>query len=538
MSALWQSPLVALFALVAIGVTLGAVRVGTVSLGAAAVFFVAIVYGHAVGALPAAITDLGLVLFVYAVGLQAGPRFAQIVRDRGAAFLTVGVGSTVAGAVSVLLLATWLELPAHLAAGLYAGATTCTPALASAMDTLNRANPSLVDAASVAYGATYPFSVVSVVLFVQFLPRLMRRAPGESAKEYRLQEAAQTPPLTERVVRITNPNCAGRNIADLQSLHVVDAVICRVKQAGRLSPARPEIVLSLGDVVMAVGTRRELDKFQAFFGEIVDEAMYDPTGEVTSEQVVVSRRDAAGRTFGELCMWQRFGSVATRLRRDGVEMTPRGNLRLELGDVLRVVGSREGIARVAEAVGREERRLDQTSIVPFAAGIALGVAVGMIPISLGNGSSVHLGAGGGTFVVGLFMGHLGNIGPVRIYVPNAVKHFARELGLLLFLAGAGAGAGQQFVEVCSATGPHLFLAGAAVTCVTAGVAAALALGVFRWNLLYGAGALCACMTNPPGLAAASELADSDASAVGFASVYPVALITKIILAPVVFMLLK
>ena len=542
MDALIHSPFFTLFAVIALGALVGVLRVKGISLGAAGVFFVALVAGHLLArfnwTIPHELTELGLVLFVYAVGLQAGPRFFGTLRKSGMAFLAVGLGPTLIGAVVTILLARWLALSAPLAAGVYCGATTCTPALASALEAVRRFLPDDVSYTSVGYGAAYPFSVAAVVLIVQFLPRILRVRPQAAAAQFREGEAAKSPPLDECAFRLTNPNCAGRTIDEFQALKITQAVLCRVKHGGQIRPARPDTTLHMGDVVLAVGTPAELAKLEAILGSVAVESMYDPTGNVTSEQLLVSRRDAIGKTLRELCLWERFGVVATRVRREGLEFTPRGDLRLEPGDVLRVVGPRHDIDSVAEVLGREERRLNETSLVPFAAGIALGAAVGLIPISLPGGLQMQLGLGGGAFLVALLLGHWGTIGPVRVYVPNAAKHFARELGLVIFLAGAGAGAGAKFVPILEQTGTKLLLAGALVTLVTVAVTILLMYLLLRWNLLFGAGALCACMTNPPGLAAAGNLADSDAAAVGFASVYPVALIGKIIFAPLIFLILR
>lgn len=524
----------------AIGTLLGSIRFRGVSLGAAGVFFAAIVLGHFQWTIPHEFTELGLILFVYAVGLQAGPRFVGNLRASGGAFLSVGVGSTLFGALVTAGLALWLAMPAHLAAGLYCGATTCTPALAATLDAVRRVAPQdFVQATSVAYGAAYPFSVAAVVLTVQLLPRFLRRPASVAAAQYREQEAAKTPPLDECALRVTNPNCAGRTIGEVQALQVSHAVICRVKHHGVIGPALPETELHLGDVVLAVGIPNELAKLEALLGQIVVEEMLDTASKTTSEQLLVSRWDVVGKSIRELCVWQRFDVVITHLRRQGLEITPHGAVRLEPGDVLRVVGEREGIERLAATVGREERRLNETSMVPFAAGIALGALVGQITIPLPGGLSTQIGLGGGVFLVGLLLGHLGTMGPVRIYVPNAAKHFARELGLVVFLAGAGAGAGQRLLGTLQDSGVELVLVGAAVTLCTILAAVLIMLLLWRWNLLYATGSLSACMTNPPGLAAANNLApDSDAAASGFAAVYPMALISKTILAPLIFLVLE
>ncbi len=538
MDHLLQTPLFLLFGIIAAGMAVGAIRIYGVSLGAAGVFFVALVMGHFQYKLPAEVTELGLVLFVYAVGLQAGPRFIGILRSQGLAFVTIGLASTLLGAGVTLILAKVLGLSPHMAAGIYAGATTCTPALAAALETVTRFLPQESSVTSVGYGAAYPFSIVAVVLIVQLLPRWLHTQPKQAAERYQAEEADKYPPLEECAFHVDNPNCGGKTIDELQSLHMANVVICRVKQGGKIRSARPDTVLNVGDIVLAVGAPDELAKLETLLGDVSAEPMYDPTGNVSSQQIVVSRRGVFWKTLGELCLWERFGVLVTRVIRDRMEFTPRGNLTLEPGDVLRTVGPRKDLEAVAAILGREERALDETSLVPFAAGLALGAVVGQIPIPLPGGLEIRLGLGGGAFLVALLLGHLGTIGPLRMYVPGAAKHFARDLGLAIFLAGAGTGAGARFVPIVQETGLKLLLAGAVVTLVTSLFALVVMLRLFRWNMLYGAGAMCACMTNPPGLAAATGLAESDAAAVGFASVYPVALIAKIIWAPLIFLMLR
>ncbi|TWT45673.1 Aspartate/alanine antiporter [Phycisphaerae bacterium RAS1] len=529
--------MLALFAITALGLAVGMLRLGGVALGSAGVFFVALGFGHFGVALPREITELGLVLFVYSVGLEAGSRFFSLLHGRGLALLAVGTGATAAGALGAALIALALGLSAPMAAGVFCGATTCTPALASALDAIRSAAPDVAYLASVAYGATYPFSVASVVLTAQLLPRWLRTTPDAAADEYHLEEAARTPPLEQCVFRVENPNCVGRTIEDLVSLDMFRAVLCRVKRGSRVEPARPGLILELGDAVLAVGPPQELAKLEALIGGVVVEVMHDANGRVTSDEVVVSRGSAIGRTLGELCLWERFSVVVSRARRDGIEISPDGHFRLEPGDLLRLVGPPDAVASVTTLLGREEARLNETSLLPFAAGIALGAALGAIAIPLPGGLRMQLGPAGGALLVGLLLGRFGALGPLRLHVPVAVKHFGRELGLVIFLAGAGSAAGEQFLTIIAQTGVRLFLAGALVTAATTATAILVACRVLRWNALVGDGAVCACLTNPAALSAARRLADSEAAAVGFASVYPVALLSKILLAPALYLLL-
>lgn len=528
-------PLFTLFLVIALGVGLGAVRVGGFRLGVPAVFFVALGAGHLGWSLPRELTELGLVLFVYAVGLQVGSRFLALFQARAMTYLGVGLAATGAGALATVALAWATRLPAHLAAGLYCGATTCTPALAAALDVIGRSLPEGAgEAAVVAYGVAYPFSLACVVLTVQSLPRLLRRNPADVAAEYNARAAERAAVVESCAFRITNANCAGMRASEFAELNLAAAVLSRIKHEGRLAPVRPDTTLHLHDVVLAVGPPVELAKLETLLGDVVVEPMSAPADEVASEPVQVSRSDAVGKSLSSLGAWQRYGVTVTRVRREGIEFTPRGDFVLEQGDVLRVVGAPAEVRAFAQRVGHEERRLTETSLAPFALGIVLGIVIGAIPLPLPGSVDARLGPGGGAFLAAVLLTRLGRVGPVRLYVPSAAKVFARDLGLVIFLAGAGLGAGRDLVHVVARAGPALALGGAVVTLVTVAVYLLLVIAVARWDLLTGAGGLSACMTNPGALASTEQLADSEAAPLAFASLYPVALIAKIVLAQAVF----
>jgi len=242
----------------------------------------------------------------------------------------------------------------------------------------------------------------------------------------------------------------------------------------------------------------------------------------------VSDETLTGRPLAELKVMEHFHLVITRVRRQGLEIAPTGSLALEMGDVVRVVGETDAVEAFSRAVA-DERRRDQTNMVPFLAGLALGAAVGMLPIPLGGGVTLRLGLAGGAFLVALLMGHFRRIGRIPLFVPQAARYLARELGLMLFLAGAGTAAGAALWPVLQQQGWSLLLGGAFVT-----TAAALAgvLLMLRTSTLSAMGVLCAAMTNPPALAAASSQTDCDLPTLSYASAYPVALIFKILLAQV------
>lgn len=531
-------PLLILFIAISAGVWLGARRVGGVSFGSSAVFFVALAFGYYGFELPHAVTELGLVLFVYSVGLQAGPRFLGRMRADGGRFLLIGLGATGAGALATIAVARMFDLAPQHAAGVFAGSTTCTPALAAAIDVIRRVSPEVADEVSVGYAIAYPLSVISVVLLVQSLPRIVGESAAAAAEKHAEEQRRRSTQPEAVVFRVTNPNCAGQTAADLGRLHVSRVVFSRLKRGDAVVPIRPDTVLALDDFVLAVGPPDELAKLETLLGDASIQPMADPAGNVSSRQLRVSRADVFGKTLRQLAVWQRFGITVTRIRRGEIEFTPHGDTELEPGDVLRVVGTLTDIDAFTDRVGRDERRLDQTSLVPFCAGIALGLAVGIVPIPLPGGMSVQIGAAGGAFLVALALGHFGRVGRQYLHVPGAARLLAQDLGLVIFLAGAGLGAGRGLLPVLEAHGFVLLAAGAFTTFVTILAAVLLTWRVLRWNVLAQAGATSACMTNPAAYGAALNLARSDAAATAFASVYPIALLAKIVLGQIVYLVLR
>jgi putative transport protein len=518
-----------LFAILTLGAWIGQWSWRGISLGTAGVLFAALVFGHFGMSVPREVMDFGLILFVYAVGLTAGPSFFRSFRRGGMRFVTLALVIVGSGAVLTALFAYILDLSPALAAGLYTGALTCTPALASVLDSLHRLAPEAAPLASVGYGIAYPFSMISMVLLIQFLPHLLKRPIKAEEQAWLRERERESPGLVAQQYRITNPNCEGRSVAEVNPRRLAQINISRVKHGDRVFAATPETILHLGDVVMAVGTAEELDKMTLLLGERADERM-DVNAEALSMDVEVMDLSLTGKSLAQMRVWEQFNVVITRIRRQGLEIAPHGNVTLEMGDGIRVVGEKSAVqAFVARAQG-SPRRAGETSMTAYLVGLLVGVGLGLIPVPLGEGLTVKLGMAGGVFLTSLLIGHFGKVGPLRLYVPPAAKNLTRELGLMLFLAGAGTNAGAHLVDVIRSQGWTLLLAGALITVLSALAGLFAMTRLYRLNLLSAMGALTAAMTNPPALASANKQTDTDLPSIAYASTYPVALIFKILLA--------
>ncbi len=531
MRELLSEDMLVLFAILALGAGVGQLSFRGISLGPAGVLFVALVIGHFGLHSPKVVTEMGLLLFVYAVGLEAAPGFFRTFRRHGARFAAIALAAVTSGAVATALVARAFSLPADLAAGLYNGALTCTPALAAALDAIERGAEGSAASITVGYGIAYPFSMIGVVLLVQFLPRLARIDLRAAEAAWKKEQQFETPSLVARHFRLENANLDGEPLRAVIATQLSTAVIARVYRGEEVHAALPDFVLNTGDVVVVVGPAEELEKMRLLLGEEVPaRPALGRSGNVVSVDAEVTEEAFTGRKLADLRIWDTFGIVVTRIRRYGVELNPTGRETFEMGDILRVVGERVAVDDFVKRVEGGGRKAEETNMLPFLLGLCFGIVAGNFPIRLPSGFEVRFGAAGGAFLASLVVGHFGRIGPFRLHVPPAAKNLTRSLGLMLFLAGVGTAAGGSIVGVVREQGFRLVFAGAAISLVTVTVALALMITVLRMNPLAALGGLCACMTNPPGLASAQQLSETNLPTLSYASMYPVALIFKIILA--------
>ncbi|QDU63457.1 Aspartate/alanine antiporter [Planctomycetes bacterium Pan216] len=517
-----SQPAVTLFVIMAVGLLVGHIKLAGFSLGPSGVLFVALAFGHFQIILPQVLTGLGTVLFVYAVGLQAGPRFVSAFRRRGITLASITLITLIGTALAAVLVAYPLGIKPALVSGLFAGALTSTPGLAASLETLQTPD------VSVGYGIAYPFGILGIVVFAQLLPRWLDLDLKASAAEL---EASQKPPrVTSAWFRVINAQLAGLTVREIGDALPQGVVLCRISNEGTIRAALHDVNLDSNTLVRATGTVDQLRRLEFLLGPRSDD-YEEPRSTITSRDLVVTEQAVTGQTLHEMRFNQRYGVNISRLWRDEFEVVPDKNTRLEYGDIIRIVGDVHDCERIGPLVGHSERRIQETRFLPFSLGIVLGVIIGAIPMTLPGGTTAKLGMAGGPLFAGLVLGHLGHLGSMSFRVPFAAKFFIREAGLMMFLAGAGTSAGQDFVSVVAREGITLFLAGAVMTVVPLLIAFPLAHYVFRLDILTALGGICGAMTSTPGLGAVCEAADSESPALAYATVYPIALIAVTILAP-------
>ncbi len=520
--------ILALCAVIGLGLAVGKLTWRGISLGTSGVLFVALAAGHFGLRVPPTAGVLGIVLFVYCLGLGAGPSFLRMVFQQGKALAAMAVAMIVAAGAVAWLVARGLGLSADLASGLFAGALTSTPALAAASERL----PADSDVA-VGFGIAYPFGVVGVILFVQLAPQLLARLPGRSTAG----ESAEGSPITRMLVQIANPNVTGKPLRDVGVLSRANCQVSRVLVEGRLQPIPPAFQLELGQRVLVVGAQDRLADVVEVLGERCEIINHVLDVEQQRRRIVVTARDLIGQSLRELHLRSRFGVTITRITRQDIEFVPSPEERIQFGDILIAVGESAGLDRFVAYAGHRERTADETDLISLSAGLMLGVVVGRVELAFG-GEAISLGLAGGPLLVGLVLGHLGHVGPIAVHMPRAARLLLGEIGLTLFLAQAGSQAGGNFIPVLSEHGLSLGLGALVIVAVPLIVGSVVARCVLHLGILETLGGICGAMTSTPGLGAVTSAVDSSRPATSYATVYPLALVLVTLLAPVLIALLS
>jgi putative transport protein len=521
---LLDQPLVALFGIIASGLLFGNITIKGISLGSSGVLFSALLAGHLGYAIPSGAGTLGLVLFVYCVGIGAGGRFFASVAREGATLAKLALVIVITGGLITWGGATLLELPADLASGIFAGALTSTPALAAATEGLKEASSGV----SIGYGIAYPFGVIGVVLFVQVLPRILKHDLEKIAAEHEADSASEDK-VENILVEVTNQNLFGKKIADSGVANFNACQVSRVFDGGQLVPLSYNDVYSEGQLLLLVGRGKEIGIAIDYLGHRSDRNILRDV-ENERQQLLVTDRKIAGQTIRELAPLKNHGAVITRITRLGLTFVPNASTVIETNDQLTAVGRPEDLKGFAKAVGHRSSAIDTTDLLSLSAGLTLGIIVGLIPFGLPGSTPVTLGLAGGPLLVALVLGHFGRVGRIVGHIPRQTRLLLQELGLVFFLANAGVRGGGALAETISEYGIILFALGMLVSIVPLVVAWPLARMIFKLDPLQALGGICGGMTSTPALGAITAKTDSQVPVVSYVSAYPVALIVMIVIA--------
>lgn len=541
--------IVALYAFViAAGVLLGKIKFFGISLGVTFVLFVGILAGHfgftGNPAILSFLQDFGLILFVFCIGLQVGPSFFSSFKRGGITLNLLAVGIVFLNIAVALILYFALQgrIDIPMMVGILCGAVTNTPGLGAANEALQQLHYQGPEIA-MGYACAYPLGVMGIILSMIIIRYICRVDVKQDSEEIQKEEEANPhmKPYTISL-KVQNEALSGKTLSQVQNFLARDFVCTRIIQDGHMITPNANTVLRLGDRMFLVCAEDDSEAIMAFIGPKIEQD-WDATNQqdkpMVSRRILVTQPNINGKTLGELHFSSMYGVNVTRVNRSGMDLFAARQLRLQVGDRVMVVGPQDAIERVANLLGNQLRRLDHPNIVTIFVGILCGILFGSLPIAIpGMPTPVKLGLAGGPLIISILIGRFGHKVKLVTYTTMSANLMLREVGLVLFLASVGIKAGENFVQMVVEGDGILYVGvGFLITFIPLIITGIIARWHHRVNYFTLMGLIAGSNTDPPALAYANQIAGNDAPAVGYSTVYPLAMFLRILTAQLLVLLM-
>lgn len=528
---------------IALGIQLGKIKIFNISLGITWILFVGIFLSHfgfgvEVGILNF-VKEFGLILFVYSIGLQVGPGFFSSLKSGGLRLNMLAVSVVLLGALTtyVIHLVTRTDLTTMV--GVLSGAVTNTPGLGAAQQTYTDITGMNESDIALGYAVAYPLGVIGIILVPYLIKKICRiDVDKEQTSQMTVQKHVETIQLH---ILVQNQCVIGRKLSDIVKNFKSALIVSRIKRIdGTVGVADDDTVLQIGDVLRVITTKDNEDAVVMLLGkkcETKDEEWETPNHDLVSRRIVVTKPELNGVRIGSLNIRALYGVNITRINRNGIELVATRDLQLQMGDRVTLVGSEDKIRKVATLLGNSMKRLDTPNLIPIFLGIFLGVLVGSVPIAFpGLPQEVKLGLAGGPLIVAILMGRFGPYYKIVTFTTTSANMMIREIGISLFLAAVGLGAGKEFVSTLLNGGYMWVIYGLIITIVPL-----LAVGIFarkKYKMDYYSlcGLIAGSTTDPPALAFANSQSPTDAPSVAYATVYPLTMFLRVLTAQILIII--
>ncbi|MDD6052475.1 MAG: putative transporter [Candidatus Cryptobacteroides sp.] len=542
-----------LFAVViTIGLWLGKLSFKGISLGATWILFVGIVLSH-FGFRPDApvqhfMKDFGLILFVFSIGLQVGPGFFHSFKKGGLLMNGLAVGMVLLAAACAFIIHIVTGESLETMVGVMSGAVTNTPGLGAAQQTLTDAMAgmpaSMVSNASSklasAYAVAYPLGVLGVILVLILLKAVFRIDTAAEIRKIEAQDDSSEDSARRIHCEVENPALFGMKLSDVLADMSNVMVVSRIMRDGHVSIPSADTVLQEGDKVLVVSSQKNVERIVITFGKEIPMHVDDwvkKDESMVSRKIVITKGNITGKRLRDLNFRALYGVSVTRVIRAGIELVARADLILQMGDRLQVVGTEEAINSVASVVGNKPAKLNHPNLMLIFAGIALGVFLGSLPIRIpGVPQPIKLGLAGGPLIVAILLGYFGPRLKISTYTSVSANMMLREIGISFFLAAVGLGAGENFVSSLMNGGWSWILYGALITFIPVLVTGLVGRLVFKLDFYQICGLITGATTNPPVLAFAQNAYGTDYTSVNYATVYPLSMFMRVLVAQVLILI--
>ena len=534
---------------IAVGILLGKIKIGGISLGVTFVLFAGIVAGHIGFTAPvnilSFIQDFGLILFVFCIGLQVGPGFFESFK-KGGVTLNLLSTTTVLLNVAVMFACYFIFFDTNdktnlpMMVGTLYGAVTNTPGLGAANEALESvwADKSTLPQIASGYACAYPLGVLGIIgatIAIRFITGTKLADEEEELREAEAEDPHAKP--HQMHLKVNNTYLAGRTVEQINEFLNRDVVFSRLMHEGKVSIPSSQDVFEMGDEVLVVCAEADAEAIQAFIGPEIEMAWEeeDSNQPMISRRIVVTNSSLNGKTLGKMHFSSVYGVTVTRISRQGMDVFASRNYRFQVGDKILVVGPKDNVSRIAEMMGNSVKRLDHPNIATIFIGIIVGILFGSIPFAIpGMPVPMKLGIAGGPLIIAILIGRFGHRMKLNTYTTTSANMMLREIGLVLFLASVGIKAGANFWHTVVQGDGLLYVAtGFIITIVPILIVGVIARLKFKFNYFTLMGMIAGTYTDPPALAYANSICSREAPAIGYSTVYPLSMFLRIFTAQLI-----
>ena len=530
---------------IAVGVMLSKIKIAGISIGVTWILFVGILAGHLGMSVDHNtlhfIKEFGLILFVFSIGLQVGPGFFSSFKEGGLKLVGCAAAVVALGAIATYVIHLVTGTPMTTMVGVMSGAVTNTPGLGAAQQAYADATGVNDETIALGYAVAYPLGVVGVILSLIAIRFITRVDFAEENKALEAMRAEHT--NVERIsVEFTNGALEGHNIAHLRELINRSFVISRIMhQDGTITIADGTSILKIGEKLRVICSPDDSEAVVAFLGQQIEMtkeewgATPESQTQLVSRRIIITKPEINGKKFSDLRLRTKYGINITRVNRAGIDLIPYQGMELQMGDRVMVVGNEDAIEQVANVLGNSLKKLREPQLLTIFLGIALGVLFGSIPL-MNIPQPVKLGLAGGPLIVALLIGRFGPHFHLVTYTTMSANLMLREVGLAMFLAGVGIGAGDGFVEAIAGGGYRWIGYGFIITVLPLMIVGLFARLKLKLNYYTLMGLLSGSMTNPPALGYSNATSGNDMPALGYATVYPVVMFLRVLTAQMLILM--
>lgn len=531
------------------GIFIGRLKLFKISLGVSAVMFTGLFLGH-LGyridlSILAFIRDFGLILFVYAIGIQVGPSFFSSFKSEGLKFNLLAVSTVLLGGLITYALFRSTGVSIENLTGIMSGAVTNTPGLGAAKSTLeeikNQYPTRAFDDPAIGYAIAYPLGVLGIIFTILISKSILRVNPEKEMKKFRLAKINSELPVASLKIRVLNPEIIGKTISEAVQISGVNVVISRLKHSGSEAVSSPttDTVLQNRDVLMVVGIEEDLRNFASKMGRVSTDEFIETGTDIMVKSFFVTKESAMHKKLSELDLYNQYDLKVTRVYRAGKEMLARPSLELFYGDKLRIVGSEQNLLNAEKLIGNSEKKLIEPDFLSIFGGLLIGILVGSIPFFIPTlPVPIKLGFAAGPLITALFISRYGGIAFIHSYINNGAVHFMKDFGICLFFAAVGVHAGEAFYDnFIKYNGWTFLLYASAITFIPLLFMVLVGHLLMKINFLQLVGIMSGSYTDPAALSFSTSYLDSDVPLQSYAQVYPLVTIFRIFVAQILILLL-